>query len=136
MLDKLRDRMTAYLSEHRVCVLSTAGPEGARAMPVYYRSAGLEIDCLLPRWADVAYHLEQDPRVALVVQDDSVPPLRWLRCLGTAQPVAQPDWDALLPEGTHTPTPDELYLVVRVTPRRIDLLDESRGWGARETLEM
>ncbi len=105
-------------------------------MPVYYRSVGLEIACLLPRWADVAYHLEQDPRVALVVQDDSVPPLRWLRCLGTAQPVEQPDWDTLLPAGTHTLTPDELYLVVRVTPRRVDLLDETRGWGARETLEM
>ena len=136
MLDKLRDRIAAYLSAHRVCILSTIGPEGARAMPARYRSVGLEIDCLLPRWADVVYHLEQDPRVALAVQDDSVSPLRWLCCLGAARLVEQPDWDALLPAGAHIPTPDELYLVVRVTPRRIDLLDETRGWGARETLDM
>jgi hypothetical protein len=69
LLDELRDRMAAYLAEHQVCVISTTGPEGARAMPVRYRSARLEIDCILPRCADVAYHLEQDPRVALVVQD-------------------------------------------------------------------
>ena len=136
MLDKLRDRIAAYLSAHRVCILSTAGPEGARAMPVRYHSVGLEIDCLLPRWADVAYHLEQDPRVVLVVRDDSASPLRWLRCLGTAQPVTQPDWETLLPAGTHTSTPNELYLIVRITPQRIDLLDESRGWGARETLDL
>jgi len=30
----------------------------------------------------------------------------------------------------------ELYLVIHVTPQRIDLFDESRGWGARETLEL
>jgi hypothetical protein len=128
--------MAAYLAQHHVCVISAAGPDGARAMPARYRSAGLEVDCLLPRWADVAYHLEQDPRVVLVVHDTGAQGLRWLRCLGAAQPMERPDWDALLPAGAHIPAPAELYLVVRVTPRRIDLLDESRGWGARETLDL
>lgn len=136
MLDKLRDRIAAYLAQHQICVISAAGPDGARAMPARYRSRGLEVDCLLPRWADVAYYLEQDGRVALVVQDTGAQGLRWLRCLGAAHLVKQPDWDALLPAGVNIPTPDELYLVVRVTPRRIDLLDESRGWGARETLDL
>jgi hypothetical protein len=31
--------------------------------------------------------------------------------------------------------PEELYLVVRVAPRRIDLIDEDQGWGMQETLE-
>jgi len=30
----------------------------------------------------------------------------------------------------------DLYLVVRVTPERIDLFDERWGWGARETLKL
>jgi len=144
MIDELCDRITTYLAQRQVCVISAAGPEGARAMPVYYRSSGLEVDCLLPRWADVAYYLERDPRVALVIWDASAcggqgrttPGSRWLRCLGTARPVAQPDWNALLPKDAHIPTPDELYLVVRVTPSRIDLMDETRGWGARETLDL
>jgi nitroimidazol reductase NimA-like FMN-containing flavoprotein (pyridoxamine 5'-phosphate oxidase superfamily) len=143
MLDELRERIATYLAEHQVCVLSTAGSEDAWAMPVHYRSHGLEIDCLLPRWADVAYHLEQDPRVMLVILDtrktsEVLPPaLRWLQVRGTARPVEEPDWETLLPEETRTSVPpDKLYLVVRVAPERIDLLDESRGWGVRETLDL
>jgi len=136
MLDELRERMTAYLAQHRVCVLSTAGAEDAWATPVRYRNHGLEVDCLLPRWADVAYHLEQDPRVMLVIPAPTSS-LRWLQVLGTARPVENPNWMGLLPAETPTTIPpDDLYLVIRVTPERIDLLDESRGWGARETLEL
>lgn len=113
-------------------------------MPVRYRNHGLEVDCLVPRWADVAYYLEQDPRVFLVILDIqangpspvSGQALRWLEYRGTAQVVSSPDWAGLLPEGTSTVRPDDLYLVIHVTPERIDLHDESRGWGARETLEL
>ncbi|MFQ5854307.1 MAG: pyridoxamine 5'-phosphate oxidase family protein [Anaerolineae bacterium] len=144
MLEELRDRMTAFLSHHRVCVLSTAGAQGAWAMPVRYRNRGLEVDCLLPRWADVAYHVEQDPHVLLVIQDPPSSPLVggtrgglcWLQYQGFARPVAAPDWEGLLPGWTASTSPDELYLVIRVTPERIDLFDESRGWGARETLKL
>jgi hypothetical protein len=136
MLDELCDRVVAYLGKRNTCILSTTGPEGARAMPVRYRNFELEIECLLPRWADVAYDLQEDPRVMLIVQDVSAPKLRWLQCVGTAHPVEQPDWTASLPEETPTAPPDDLYLVVRVTPRRIDLLDESLGWGVRETLDL
>jgi hypothetical protein len=141
MLDELRDRVTTYLSKQQVCVISTTGPEGARAILARYRSRGLEVDCLLPRWTDVAYHLEQDPRVTLVIQDTDAPDLCWLRYLGTAHPVENPDWAEWSPPHAsritlHASriTPD-LYLVARVTPRQIDLLDESQGWGARETIE-
>lgn len=137
MLDELRERMAAYLSKHQTCFLSTARAEGAWAMPVRYRSLGLEVDCLLPRWSDAAYHLEHDPTVMLVVLDTAAPMLAWLQCQGTAQPVERPDWEGLLPQGTLAIVPpDDLYLVVRVTPQRLELIDESRGWGVRETLDL
>jgi len=60
--------------------------------------------------------------------------LGWLQ--GIARPVPAPDWAGLLPTWTSATPPDALYLVVRVTPQRIDLFDEGRGWGARETLEL
>ena len=135
MLDRLRNRITTYLSQHQTCVLSTARSEGAWAIPIRYRSRGLEVDCLVPRWADVAYHLEQDPRVILVIRDTNAPTLRWLQVLGAAQTIEEPDWTGLLPGKMLAPAPDDLYLIVRVTPRRIDLIDESQGWGARETLD-
>jgi hypothetical protein len=137
LLDELRERMATYLSSRQVCFLSTARAEGTWAMPVRYRSLGLEVDCLLPRWSDVAYHLEQDPTVMLVVLDTAAPMLSWLQCQGTAQAVARPDWEGLLPQGNlASVSPDDLYLVVRVTPQRLELIDESQGWGVRETLDL
>jgi hypothetical protein len=135
MLDELRERIAAYLAEHRVCVFSTAGPEGGRAMPVLYRSRGLEVECLLPRWSDVAYDVWRDPRVTLVFLDARAPEQRWLQYEGTARPVERSDWSDWLP-GECAALSDELYQVVQVTPCRINLMDASRGWGARETLDL
>jgi hypothetical protein len=101
----------------------------------------------------VTFYLEQDPRVVLVVQDATIlgetldpiqdrrdwatPALRWLQIRGTARRVERPNWAGLLLEGAPASTlPQELYLVVQVVPKRIDLLDESRGWGVRETLDL
>jgi hypothetical protein len=135
MLDELSERIAAYLDEHRVCVFCTAGPEGGRAMPVPYRSRGLEVECLLPHWAGVAYDVRQEPRVTLVVQDAGAPEQRWLQVEGTAHPVERPDWSGWPPKGNRASL-DGLYQVVQVTPHRIDLMDASRGWGARETLDL
>ena len=46
-----------------------------------------------------------------------------------------PDMTTLLPRWISTTQPEALYLVVRVTPGRIDLVDEELGWGTQETLE-
>ncbi len=164
MLNELRHRMAAYLAQHTICILSTAGTQGAWAMPVRYRPRqgtfgrqGLEVECLVPRWADVAYQLEQNPHVLLVIPsqisdcglriaDGQTAPhsalrtpqfsgLRWLQIAGTAEVVTAPDWAEWLPGRTFPASPDELYLVIRVTPARMDLFDESQGWGTRETLE-
>lgn len=120
MIDKLRDQIIRELAAHSVGVLTLATPAGPLAMPVRYQPRGLEVDCLLPRWSDVAYHLEQPGPVMLVVL---VPPgdeQRWLRYEGVCQP----------PAGT-----DDLYQAVTIRPVRIDLIDQRKGWGARETLE-
>jgi hypothetical protein len=168
LLDKLRERMVTFLSAHRVGVLSTSGRYGAWAMPVHYRNHELEVECLLPRWADVTFCLDQDPHVLLVVLATFSPAsaggkskegaLRWLLCTGTAQRLASPDWEGWLPAveisqpvTEHAPHDTlyatrntqyashiirDLYLVVHITPKRIDLMDENQGWGARETLDL
>ncbi|MBI4491699.1 MAG: hypothetical protein HY690_02785 [Chloroflexi bacterium] len=142
-MSELRARIIAYLLEHRVCILSTGGSVGAWAMPAWYRplagtvgSQRLEVECLLPRWADVLYHLEHDPRVLLLIPDPESSGLRWLQYQGAARPIKSPDWNRLLPEGTSRVRPEERYVAVGVTPERIDLIDESLGWGARETLDL
>lgn len=111
-------------------------------MPVWYRldsgpsgSHTLEVDCLVPRWTDVAHHLSQERRVVFIVQAPSGAGLRWLQVQGTARPVEAPDWTRLSPRWVPNVHPDALYLVVRVTPSRIDLIDEDLGWGVQETVE-
>jgi hypothetical protein len=140
--DELRKRITAFLTHQRTCIISTTASQGVSAMPVWYRSLpgtsgspGLEVDCLVPRWSDVAHHLTQEPRVVLIVQGSSAAGLRWLQIQGTTQPVEAPDWTRLLPRWVTSVQPGGLYLVVRVTPHRIDLIDEDLGWGVQDTLE-
>ncbi|RMF30011.1 MAG: pyridoxamine 5'-phosphate oxidase family protein [Chloroflexi bacterium] len=134
MLDKLYDQVVACLAAHRTCVISVASPEGGQAALVRYRNRGLEVDCLLPRWSDVVYYLQQDPRVSLVVQEEEGR-LRWLRGWGLAQIVSRPDWDGWALGNNAGATLQDLYVVVRVVLRRVDLLDEEQGWGVLGTWE-
>lgn len=119
MLDELRNRVISYLSQNRVCVIATSGSLGAWAVSAQYDNSGLELTCRVPRWSDALFHIEQEPRVMAIIQD--VNPLRWMQYGGVA---------------VIADTTDDRYIKVRITPKRIDLIDESCEWGARETLDV
>jgi hypothetical protein len=136
-------RFADFLSHQRTCIISTIAAQGMWAMPVWYRpdteptgNPNLELDCLVPHWTDVAHYLTEDRRVVLIVQAPSGVGLRWLQIQATARQVEAPDWKKLLPRWVSTTQPDALYMVVRVRPSRIDLIDEELGWGVQETLEL
>ena len=140
--DERRKRIALFLAHHRTGVISATAAQAMWSMPVWYRlipgpsgDRALEVDCLVPRWADVAHHLSENAGVLLVVQASSTAGLRWAQIQGTARPVEAPDWARLLPRWVSTVEPDALYLVVRVAPSRIDLIEEALGWGMLETLE-
>jgi hypothetical protein len=139
--DEHRKQFAAFLAHQRTCIISTITSQGTWAMPVWYRprsvssGSALDVDCLIPRWADVAHHLAETAEVLLIVLASSGAGLRWLQIRGRAQPVEAPDWTRLLPRWASTVQPDALYQVVRVNPSRIDLVDEDLGWGVMETLE-
>lgn len=134
-MDELRDRIATYLSSHRVCVISTTATHGTWAIPAWYRSCALQVECVFPRWSDVTYYLTQNPRVLLLILDLELPGLRWLEYRGAAELVTAPDWENLLPDSQLGIQPQARYVAARVKPERIDLIDESRGWGLRETLD-
>jgi Pyridoxamine 5'-phosphate oxidase len=136
------EQIASFLIHQRTGVISTTGPAGVWSMPVWYKplpgtsgSQEMQVECLVPRWTDVSHHLTQDARVVLIVQASSGAGLRWLQIQGMAQPVEAPDWSRLLPRWVSTLQPEALYLVVRVIPNRIDLIDENLGWGVQESLE-
>lgn len=91
------------------------------------------MDCLIPRWTDAAFYLEQNPPALLIFQNLDDANLRWMQYRGRAEILSAPNWAGLLPkEETH---PESRYLAVRVQPSRIDVIDESKGWGVLESLE-
>ncbi len=136
MLDELRDRITAFIAQHQICVIGTKGTNGAWVVPAWHYSHGLEIVCLLPRWSDALYFLEQDPRVMVIIPDTQSKALRWLQYSGSAHVIQPPYTEQILPPEPLNMQIDDRYAVVRITAERIDLIDENRGWGARETLEL
>jgi hypothetical protein len=140
--DEGTQRITAFLAHQRTGILSISASQSVWAIPVWFRlyselpgSGSLEVDCLVPRWSDVAHYLTQESRVLFVVQASSGVGLRWLQIQGTARPSLTPEWAKLLPRWVSNVQPDRLYLVVRVRPSRIDLVDEELGWGVQATLE-
>lgn len=100
-------------------------------MPALYSNQDLMMECRLPRWADVGYHIEKDPRVLLIIYDLHFPDDRWLQYWGTAQLMPASNGKVAPPRGGL----DDRYVAIRVMPQRIDLIDERKGWGARETLD-
>ena len=122
MIDELRERIAAFLSQNQVCVISTSGCQGPWSVTAQYQNRGLELDCRVPRWSDALYHLEQDPHVLVIILDTQPDSTRWLQYYG----VARIDSSAAA----------DRYVAVHITPERVDLMDESRGWGARETLDV
>lgn len=142
--EQRRKEMAAFLAQQRTGVLcaSASDVQGIWAMPVWYRPActlpdghELEVDCLVPRWADMAASLRQQMQVVFIVQAACGRGQRWLQIQGRARTIAAPDWARLLPHWPSAVLPDALYLAVRVTPQRIDLVDEELGWGLQATLE-
>ncbi|MGD2155967.1 MAG: hypothetical protein PVG14_04505 [Anaerolineales bacterium] len=140
--DEQRKQFATFLAHQRTCIISTITSQSVWAMPVWYRpTSGAsgrhnpKVDCLVPRWADIAHHLSKAAEVLLIIQASSGVGLRWLQIQGTARPIETPDWTRLLPRWASKVQPEALYQVVRVTPSRIDLVDEDQGWGVQETLE-
>lgn len=121
VLDKLRDRVISYLSQNHVCVIATSGSFGAWQVTAPYKNNELELNCHLPRWSDVIYHIEQESHVMVIIMEPCPNSSSWLQYRGVARV---------------TDSMDDRYVSVNITPERIDLIEESRGWGARETLEL
>ena len=106
-----------------------------RRLP-WQHNQGLEIICLLPRWSDVLYYMEQDPQVLFVIVDTQSSKLRWLYYRGTARRIEDPVWSQILSnadrlEGLLSIHPGDEYAAIHIKPLREDLIDECNGWVPR-----
>lgn len=131
MWDELRDRIVDCLTAHDTAVLCAVGSDEPGGAVVRYWNQGLTIGCLLPRWIDIAFYIEERPQVLLLI---GLSEGHWLHYQGFAQIVTDPEC-ALL-RGTLPLAYTDSQIVVQITPRRIDLLRDASSWATRETLEL
>lgn len=121
VLGGLRDRLIDFLSDHQMCVIATRGAHDAWAIPVSYENEGLELKCRLPGWSDVLYYIEQEPKIMAIIMQSESSALRWLQYRGAARISRRLD---------------DRYVLVHIVPEHLDLIDETQGWGVRETLDL
>lgn len=94
------------------------------------------VECRVPTWSGVGDLLPDLAEVMLVATCGSARGTRWLFLRGAAAVLPEPDWAGWEIPADAGAAPDELYQVVQIRPARIEWVDESRGWGVRETLDL
>ncbi|MGE5509585.1 MAG: hypothetical protein ACM3RP_14040 [Chitinophagales bacterium] len=109
---------------------------GRYALPVRFRVKGRAVECPVPTWSGVGDLLEQPGEVTLVTIEETPSGLRWLFLRGLATVLTDPDWEGLRPPAKRPLDPSDLYHLLRIEPKRLELVDEQRGWGARETADL
>lgn len=105
------------------------------ALPVRFRVRGAFVECRVPIWSGVSDSFDKKRVVTLVAIQNSEPYLRWLFLRGEGSIVKDPDWEGLVPLQPGRVDPEDLYWLVRIVPKRMELFDEQRGWGFRETTD-
>lgn len=135
MLDHLCVRIKEFLTEGHLGVLSAASPKGVLSLPVRYRVSGLELDCLVPRWSDLAFLIEEDPDVTLLLVASTPDGLNWLHYRGRATLIDPIPWTGLETGHPKGIRPDELFHFVHLRPTRIELVSGPPGRCGRETLD-
>jgi hypothetical protein len=106
---------------------------GGYALPVRFRIREPAVECLVPTWSGLGDLAAAAGDVTLVAALESGAHLRWLFLRGPAAVVPDPDWEGFQPLAAGRISPDDLYQLLRILPRRIERIDEQRGWGCRET---
>ena len=131
MKEMLSARTLAGL-DARIAVLQV----GRCLIPSRVRVRGTIVECLVPTWAGLGDMLERPREARLAVVVEAGPALSWVFIRGNASLVMNPDLEGLTLPGVGRANRTDLYESVRVEPVRIEIVDERRGWGYRETVDL
>jgi hypothetical protein len=113
----------------RHAILGVAG----YALPVRFRVRGSIVECCVPTWSGISDLLEKSVEVTLVALKNSENNLRWIFLRGAGSVIKNQDWGGIVPSESSLVDPGDLYQLLRIEPKRMELFDEQRGWGFRET---
>jgi uncharacterized protein YhbP (UPF0306 family) len=145
-----RERALAYLREHNVMTLATAGPRGAWAAAVFYASEGFELVFLSSPATRHGTDIGAEAQVSAAIHEDyrSWPEIKGVQLEGRAARLEGALRDAALEcyagkfpfvRGQPGTAPEILRALERVAwyrlvPSRLYLIDNSLGFGRREEI--
>jgi hypothetical protein len=151
-IDALAARIEAFLDAHHVMTLATVGDAGGHAASLMYARAGFTLYWTSDPQSRHSVHLERDARVAVTIAPDYADfrVIRGLQIAGRAWRLAAPESQAaraalvaryaFLAELASGPPKlraafeqAEFYALVS---ERITLIDNTRGFGHKETLAL
>jgi uncharacterized protein YhbP (UPF0306 family) len=147
------ERIAAFLDAHHVVSLATCGPSGPHAASVFYVRDGFALLWVSDPSSRHSIELEADARVAATVAPDyfDFGDIRGVQLSGhahvmtiasdsaNARLLLEARYPALKQLAQGPPALREAYARVkfyRLTPRRLVLIDNSRGFGHKDTLEL
>jgi uncharacterized protein YhbP (UPF0306 family) len=147
----LRLRIEAFLRAHHVMSLATAGPEGPWSAAVFYASDGLALYFLSMPSSRHGRDIEAGGRAAATLHDDTRDwrEIRGLqieggvaRLEGRDRAVAIACYSAKFPIVADPTASPEIAAALskvqwyRLLPNRVRLVDNTRGFGHREELDL
>jgi general stress protein 26 len=151
MAQDLKAAIVSYLDTHRHCALATVGQEGgAHVSTVSYVNQGLEIYFMTDPSSRKAKNIEACPNIAIAVTEDYLDwdEIRGIHLLGSVEWIkdeaelkkAQKMFAEKFPQvhkylSAYGVTID-IIPFLRITPKKIDYLDYSKGFNHWDTLEL
>ncbi len=153
MSDETTARITAFLDTHHVVSLATCGPNGPHAANVFYVRDGLALLWISDPASRHSVELDAEPRIAATVAPDycDFDDIRGVQISGEARRITDPPERAhvrLMLEARYPflgrlsegPTAlRDAYAHVefyRLEPSQIVLIDNSRGFGHKDILDL
>jgi uncharacterized protein len=153
MTTELDQQVGAFLAAHHVMSLATLGASGPHATSLFYACDGLALVWVSEPNSQHSCEIAVDPRVAATVAPDysDFAVIRGLQIIGTARQIVATDermrhlaqlearYPFLRQLAAGPSKLREAYArtaVYRLQPARIVLIDNTKGFGHKETLEI
>ncbi|MCC6779049.1 MAG: pyridoxamine 5'-phosphate oxidase family protein [Hyphomicrobiales bacterium] len=151
--DDLNERVALFLDGHHVMSLATVGPDGVHAANLFFACDGLGLIWVSDPSSRHSSHIALAPQVAATIAPDycDFPEIKGIQLSGRARlivdaaererardlmQVRYPFLRTAMEPGSPLRAAYERAQFYRLDPERIVLIDNSRGFGAKEMLAL
>lgn len=148
-MDVIRRQALVYLESHTVMTLATDGPEGVWAAAVFYANNNFDLIFLSAGHTRHGQNLAANPQAAATIQEnyEDWPQIQGIQLAGTVRllrgksresaiSLYQDKYPFIQSAGPVIQTALKKVNWYRLTPRQFYFIDNSKGFGHRDALEL